>query len=156
MPRKKLPYKEGDWFAIPLRKGGYALGLVARLDGTGGIIGYFFGPRHEQLPTKEEIMGLSADSAVLIRHFGDLGLLRGEWPIISHSSVWNRAHWPLPAFARISMDDKQALRIEYAETDINQPIREVPISIEEAHRLPEDGVSGYGAIEIRLTKLLST
>ncbi len=29
----KQKYEEGDWFAVPLRNGGYALGVVARLDG---------------------------------------------------------------------------------------------------------------------------
>ncbi len=156
MPRKKIPYKEGDWFAVPLRNGGYALGLIARLDGKGGFLGYFFGPRHEQIPVQQDTISLSSSDAILIRHFGDLGLLREEWPIIFHPDAWSRADWPLPAFARIAVDEGWALRVEYSETDISKPLHEASINLEEARRLPEDGVSGYGAIEIRLTKLLST
>ncbi len=155
MPLKKLSYQEGDWFAVPLRNGGYALGLIARLDGEGRVLGYFFGPRREQLPTKEDIADLSATCAILIRLFGDLGLIQGDWPIIYQSNSWYRADWPVPGFARIAVDERWATRVEYSEDDLSY-LRELPISLEEAHSLPEDGLSGSGALEIRLTKLLST
>jgi hypothetical protein len=61
----------------------------------------------------------------------------------------------VPAFARISLDEALATRVEYADDDIRR-LHETPISIEEARRLPEDGLSGYGALELRLTKLLSS
>ena len=35
MARRKLPYDEGDWAAVPLEGGGYALGLIARMDRGG-------------------------------------------------------------------------------------------------------------------------
>ena len=155
MSPKKFSYTEGDWFAVPLRDSGYALGLVARMDGEGGILGYFFGPGREPLPSIEDIVNLSASQAILIRHCGDTGLIRGTWPIIGRTLTWSRMDWPLPAFARIALDESWALRVEYSEADINVVLREVLVSLEEAHHLPEDGVSGYGALEIRLTKLLT-
>src|SRR5690349_2862282 len=124
MPRRKLPYKEGDWFAVPLRSGGYGLGLVARMNGKGIGLGYFFPPKHEEPPTKEDVTDVSADDAVLIRRIGDLGLLRGEWPIISSSEKWSRDDWPLPAFARIAVDRSRAWRLEYSEHDVNELLRE--------------------------------
>jgi hypothetical protein len=40
----KLPYSEGSVFLVPLRKGGYARGVVARASPKGkGLLGYFFG-----------------------------------------------------------------------------------------------------------------
>jgi hypothetical protein len=156
MTRKKLQYMEGDWFAIPLRNGGYALGLIARMDGKGEVLGYFFGPRHQDLPLEQETKNLSPSSAILIRRIGDLGLLRGEWPIVAHSPHWRREEWPQPAFGRIAMDESWASQVEYSEDDLSQVIREVPVSLAEARNLPEDGLSGYGAAEIRLTKLLSS
>lgn len=156
MARKKLPYKEGDWFAVPLRNGGYALGLAARVTRGGGILGYFFGPRRETVPTKEDIQGLTPEDAVLIRHFGDLGLLRGEWPMVAETKEWRREEWPQPAFGRIDIvDPSKAVRVEYDDSDVHKVLRETPISLEEARHLPEDGLSGYGAVEIRLTRLLS-
>ena len=155
MPRKRLPYKEGDWFAVPLRDGGYALGLVARMNGKGSVLGYFFGPWREQCPTKEDTQGLSSADAILVRLFGDLGLLEGKWPILGRSDLWDRADWPLPAFARIAVDKSRAWRVEYSEADINQVVREVPVNPNKVSHLPEDGLSGSGALEIRLTQLLS-
>lgn len=49
MARRKLNYKEGDWFAVPLGGAGYALGLVARVGRRGVTFGYFFGPRRVTL-----------------------------------------------------------------------------------------------------------
>ena len=44
MPKYKLPVKEGDCFCVPLPKGGYALGVLAR-EKKGFMLGYFFKPR---------------------------------------------------------------------------------------------------------------
>ena len=156
MIRKKRNYNEGDWFAVPLRNGGYAVGLIARMDGEGGILGYFFGPKHSNLPSAQETYSLSTKDAVLVRRFGDPGILRGEWPIIWHSNSWNREEWPQPAFGRITMDQTKATFIEYNKDNISKAIREVPISVEDARKLPDDGMSSNGAIEIRLTKLLES
>lgn len=154
MPRKRLPYQEGDWFAVPLRDGGYALGLVARMDGEGRVFGYFFGPRRDRLPTDEDTAGLTSKQALLICKFGDLGLIRGEWPIIVSTSNWDPNRWPFAQLSRIAVDDSWATLVEYDEASF-QRLREMPVSVEEARQHPEDGLSGYGAIEIRLTKLLA-
>jgi hypothetical protein len=155
MPRRKLPYKEGDWFAVPLQPTGYGLGLVARMNGKGIVSGYFFGSLHVRCPTEHDTTGLSAKDAILIRQFGDPGLLSGVWPIICHSDPWYPEKWPLPVFGRIAVDKTRALRVEYSEKDINITVSETPISVDEARVLPEDGLSGSGAIEIRLSNLLS-
>lgn len=154
MPRKRLPYQEGDWIAVPLRNGGYALGLVGRMDGQGGIVGYFFGPRQREVPHLTDAHGLAPIDAILIRRFGDLELIRGNWPILGRLPGWDRNVWPLPSFGRIALDNSWATRVEYDETTLDF-VREVPVSLEEAQQLPEDGLSGAGAVEIRLTKLLT-
>lgn len=154
MPRKKLPYKEGDWFAVPLHRGGYALGLVARMNGKGTVLGYFFGPRRKHLPTAKDTQGLSPSDAIHVCMCGDLGFLEGEWPVICNSEPWNREGWPLPAFARIAVDGSRAWRVEYSEVDINQVVREVSVSPDKVKHLPEDGAYGSGAVELWLAKLL--
>lgn len=55
MPRRKLNYGEGDWLAVPVRDGGLAVGVVARMDGKGGVVGYFFGPRRNDVPALEDV-----------------------------------------------------------------------------------------------------
>lgn len=37
----KINDREGDWFAVPLRKGGYAVGLIAHANPDGVLLGYF-------------------------------------------------------------------------------------------------------------------
>lgn len=37
-------YREGIWFTAPLQSGGFVRGVVARLDGETGILGYFSVP----------------------------------------------------------------------------------------------------------------
>lgn len=159
MPRRKLPYKEGDWFAVPLRSKGYALGLVARMNGKGIVLGYFFGPLYKQSPTERDTLELSSKDAVLVCQFGDLGFVEGKWYIIYRPDEggWRREEWPLPAFGRIVpvQGALLAFRTEYDEDDINHVIREVPVSIEEAHQLPNNALYGDIAVEIVLTKLLS-
>ncbi len=86
MPRKKLPYREGDWFAVPLGDGDYAVGLVARMDGKGGVLGYFFGPLHDHVPAVQEIAHLIVADALVIERFSDLNLLQGAWRIIWSNS----------------------------------------------------------------------
>lgn len=154
MPERTLPYRDGTWFAVPLRTAGYGIGVVARCDGKGIVLGYFFGPKALSPPSLAEVCQLPPERAVLIRRFGDLGLLRGEWPIIGHDPHWDRRRWPAPSFGRIALDGQWAVAVQYDEEDIGSVVSERPISVEEARTLPDNGLSGYGAIEIRLTKLL--
>jgi hypothetical protein len=153
MARKKLPYQEGDWFAVPLGDGSYAVGLVARMDRKGGVLGYFFGPRREQPPAKADIMHLTHADAVWISHFGDLGLLEGLWPIIGRVGPWNRADWPMPVFGAISVDGRYAWRAKYDENTL-EIVSYNKVHPDKVRGLPEDGSSGAGSVEILLTKLL--
>ncbi len=154
MPKRKLNYSEGDWFAVPLRDGGFAVGIVARMDGRGGVVGYFFGPRRSDVPTVEEVDELGPDEAAMVRQFGDLRLLEQQWPLIGRSPRWDRDRWPIPAFGRIEELSGRAWRVEYADDDLNRPIRETPVSQAEAEALPRDGALGAGAVELVLTSLL--
>jgi hypothetical protein len=152
---KRVPYDEGTWFAVPLRAGGYAVGLVARKSPEGVLLGYFFGPRRDLVPSLSDLETLRPEETVLIRLFGDLGLLEGEWPIIGQSPTWDRRSWPLPQFGRIEEFTGRALRVEYDEENLARTVRETPATREEVEGLPLDGMSGYGALEKRLTRLLS-
>ena len=155
MPRKKLPYKEGDWFAVPLKQGGYALGLAARVTSGGGILGYFFAPRHDTIPVVEDTQGLRADDAIFIGKFGDLGLLNDEWPIVYKPTECERTPWPMPAFGRVDgMEPSVAFRTVYNENSINEALREDRVAPEVAKALPEDGVFGYVALELWVGRLL--
>ncbi len=157
MPRRKLTYKEGDWIAVTLRNGGYAIGIITRARKGGiALIGYFFGPRYEQIPTMKDVKDLKPSDAVLICDYGDLGLLNKTWSVIGHSRCWDRSEWPMPVFVRRDSITNKPSKIYYSEENPNTEVFEDICSEEEADELPEDGAWGYGAVEIKLSMLLNS
>jgi hypothetical protein len=115
----KLPYSEGDIFALPLRDGGYGLGVVARMNGKGAVFGYFFGRRYDEPPALAEVGELDPIDNVWVPIFGDLGLTRGTWPVVGPLPGWQRAEWPMPAFGRHEELTGRYLRVEYGDDDPN-------------------------------------
>jgi hypothetical protein len=152
---RDLPYREGNVFAVPLRDGGFGIGVAARMDGKGAVLGYFFDRRYGRPPGIADVGDLSALDAVLVQIFGDLGLVRGTWPVIGPLPDWRREGWPMPAFGRHEELTGRYFRVEYSDDDPNSRPRETPISQEEFERLPEDGAAGFGFIEARLNRLLT-
>jgi hypothetical protein len=151
-----LPYSEGDCFAVRLRDGGYAIGVVARSSPIGKVLlGYFFGPRRDRLPASNAAADLSADEAIKVCRFGDLSLWRREWPIIYRPTSWNRSEWPMPAFVRSELSTGRRWRVEYDDGDPNHVLSEARLP-STAEGLERDSVLGSGAVELQLTKLLST
>jgi hypothetical protein len=146
---------EGDWFAVPLRDCGFAVGVVARANKNGVLFGYFFGPRRLNLPAVRDVGGLAARDAALVRTFGDLGLREGVWPLIGAAPEWNRAEWPMPTFGRFEELTGRAFAVDYGDDDPNAHPRETQIPPEDLVRYPKDGMAGAGFIEIELTDLLA-
>ena len=153
--RKKLPYREGDWIAVPLKTGGWAVGVVARQDGRGGIFGYFFGPRRDQVPALGELRGYKPDEAILLSILGDLGLIRNEWPVLGRLEPWEREKWPLTLLRRTDCVSGVHRLIEYDESDLLEEIGSRKAPPEEAMCYPEDGIAGSKSIEAVLDAILS-
>lgn len=149
----KRPYSEGSVFSVPLRDSGVARGVVARATSRGRVLmGYFFGPRlssHDAVKLDD----LNPANAILRTRFGDLGLINGEWRIHGKVPDWNRSEWPIPNFVRRDpLGKRKAVLIVYSDVD---PLRiQAEYPIEDTRGLQPDLMSGYGAVEIRLTKLL--
>lgn len=158
----KLSYREGTWFAVPLRKGGFAVGIVARANKRGCLICYFYEPRRNSVPTLLEVESLKPQDAIRKLQAGDLGLIEGSWPIIGHSKSWDRVDWPIPIFIRREvplliqgkMSVPRAWRVYYSDTDPNKVVREEREEFNSTS-FEEDGLFGAGAVEIELTKLLA-
>jgi hypothetical protein len=146
--------REGDWFAVPLRDGGFAVGLVARANPRGVLLGYFFGPRREAVPKLGDTDGLTPASALLVCTFGDLGLRGGTWPVIDKRGDWDRGSWPMPTFARFEELTGRTYEVTYADDDPNRVIRELRTTHEAAQSFPKDGLAGAAFMELRLTDLL--
>jgi len=150
----KLPYGEGTWFAVPLRQGGCAVGVVARATAKGKVIlCYFFGPRRTDLPTLAEVERLKPADAVRVVRVGDLSLFRGEWPIIGQTASWKRSEWPMPPFVCRDPLSRKVWRVYYSDTNPGAIDREESEQYESA--LEDDGLFGAGAAELVLTKLLA-
>ena len=150
---KKINYGEGARFFVPLQDGGFARGIVARLDGRGQIFAYFFGPRLSH--PADSFDDLRAQDAILSGLCGDLGLLRGVWPRAGEPEAWERRDWPLPALYREDESQRQAWLSRYDENSLSF-ICETPVEFRAKQFVdyPYDRLMGYKAVEIRLSKLL--
>jgi len=150
----KLPYAEGAVFVLPLRNGGYARGIAARVGPRGkAVLGYFFGPR---LRTSSEatLDGLDPEKACLRIIFGDLGLINGEWKVIGAIPNWDRARWPMPDFVRRDpLGRRKPIVVRYSEDDPLRMASEYAVDADPG--LATDSAYGYGAVEIELGKLLA-
>jgi hypothetical protein len=157
--RKRLSYEEGQWFGVPLRGGGYAVGIIVRGSvRTRGGLGYFFGPSRASVPTSTDIEGLAAADAIYVTWFGDLGLINGRWPLITSSRVFARAAWPIPRFRRVnSLIPGMSTLVEYdqdATRMLLNTVRQQWVPTSDVADLPEEGLDGSGAVEIKLARLL--
>ncbi len=86
---KKLPYKEGDWFAVPLGNDRYGVGVIARAAPRGKILlGYFFDRFFQGIPQLSRLEDLTPDKAIEVVRFGDLSLFNREWPVLGSLPDW--------------------------------------------------------------------
>lgn len=152
MSRRKQHYKEGDWFALPLDGGGFALGVIARMKHS-GIFGYFFGPRRPTLPRLDDAAGLSPADAIARLIFGDLDLLNREWPVLGALPDWDRSRWPMPSFVHKDVVSGCSYTRTYDENTLRF-LSERRATPEEVATLPKDGLSGSGAVVIKVSRLI--
>jgi hypothetical protein len=148
---EESPAPEGTVFLVPLRDKDYAVGVLARASGEGHCFGYFFGPRVMRAE-EVDLNALSPEHAILEGKFGDLELLRGNWPIVGLLKSWDRNRWKILPLARIDEVSGRAWVSNY--DDMFNCIEETEISKAEAAGFPYDRTMGAGAVEIRLTTLL--
>lgn len=143
---------EGTWFAVPLRTGGYAVGIVARTSGKGITFGYFFDKKWDRPPTLAQLAELSPQRAVRLLQFGDLGLINGTWPILGQHPHWKREEWPMPDFFRKEELRPVAWRIRYSDTDPSVLVSEIRVDYNTVESTT-DGLDGAGSVEIEMTDL---
>jgi hypothetical protein len=73
---------------------------------------------------------------------------------LGHADGWDRCAWPTPAFGRFEELTGRALKVIYDDANANRVIREEQIDPSELTGMPKDGLSGAGAVERILTRLL--
>jgi hypothetical protein len=153
---KTLPYEEGDVFGVPLEGDGWGLGLVARAAANGFVVlGYFFGPRRDDLPSAEDLPTLKREDAALVDMFGDRGLVEGSWPVIGPLEGWRREDWPFPAFRWTDAVSGTVMRVCYDDHDPSQQVSRERVDPAEAEGLPPDGLAGAELVCTRLSRRLA-
>jgi len=160
MRERIIRYDEGQWFAVTLRGGGYALGIIVRgRYRTKGGLGYFFGPVHSEIPYDVDTERLLPSDAIYIGWFGDLHIIEGKWPLLGGvSPSFERTKWPIPTFAQTNplYPEELGVLVEYDQEDPGDQTtaRRTLRRNDTLVGLPRNVFSGAGAIEIRLAKLL--
>lgn len=151
MPRA---YGEGTVFLVPLPRGGFGRGVIARISPKGGtLLGYFFAPRVND-PADATIADLRPEAAVARLRCGDLGLLKKQWPLLGPLPAWDRDKWPMPRFMRQDpMDKLPPSIIIYSDEDPSLIVAERASG--EAEGLDRAALFGAGAVENRLDRLLN-
>jgi Immunity protein 26 len=119
------------------------------------LLGYFFGPRRENVPELGDVEKLNPSDAVLIGMFSDLGITRSDWPRIGRLDAWNDGTWPMPTFIRYEELTGRSFRVVYDDVRPGIVIREDQLAPGEAWDGPPDGLMGAGFVELRLTRLLT-
>lgn len=141
---------------MPLEAGGYGVGVVARAAPKGKILlAYLFGPKRIAVPSLAQVEGLKPKDAALKIMVGDLGLIRGSWPIIGRSDSWQRSEWPIPVFVmREPLGRRRAWLVYYADDD---PSRRVGMELAppETTGMESDSCYGFRAAEVVLTQVLT-
>ena len=152
---KRVSFKPGDWFVVPLPSGGYATGRIARRKNP-VLFGYFFGPRRMRLPNVTDMIGLKATDAIWQTKFGYLGLRDGHWPILGGHEEWIQSEWPMPGFGNRTPPDELNLfwRIHYDNDNPLVMISRARISEAEFSTLPKDGFAGQQYVEGILDNML--
>lgn len=150
---KRVRFQEGDWIAIPLRDGGFGVGLLARVPKKSRVLlGYFMGRRYAEVPSMNVLSGWRPEDAVLVAMLGDSGLVSENWPVIGQAENWERARWPMPVFRHVDVISLRWAKRLYSGDGENRFLQEIPCRRVEAEALPEDGLLGSGALRIVLGK----
>lgn len=151
--RKKIKINEGDMFAVPLRQGGYGIGLLARQN-KGIALGYFFNKVFTSIPEDLDTAGINHWKIILIGEFGLLGVNKGEWSLLKTNLKFKREEWPIPVLKMQDPITEQFFSVLYDDTLLNE--QRYKISKQEADELFAYGLYGYGALEKKLSTVLSS
>ena len=152
MRKRKINCKEGDVFVVPLKQGGYGIGLVAREHKT-ITLGYFFKKKYSSVPEEVDVAGINKWEIALIGKFSTMGIENGEWPLLKTAFIFNREQWPIPVLKMQHPITEKYFAVIYDDTLINEE-RHL-ITEAEAEKLFSHGLYGYGALEKKLSSILA-
>lgn len=150
--RSSQKIREGTWFAFPLARGGFCVGLVAREERGAILAAYFFGAVWNHIPTLDELRELRPSDAIRVLRVGALGFSKGAWVAIGSDPAWDRQKWPLPKFLRKNRMEGTAWIVEYSDTNPNEVLSETPADFD--MDLETDALFGHLAAESVMNSVL--
>jgi hypothetical protein len=150
----KPSYPDRSVFAIPLKDGGPARGVVARSAFGGELLfGYFFDPRLAWMPEVDR-SGLEPEKAVLRLRFGDPALFKGVWPVVDKLPDWSPDKWPMSdAVRRDPLGKMKPALVEYDDADPSRILSEE--TLDNDNGLPLMGWRAIPSWKRKLSKLLA-
>jgi hypothetical protein len=152
---KKLPYREGDVFSVPLTSGKFSVGVIARADKKGKVVlAYFFDIKLSENFNLKLLPEMNVNNAIFVKRIGDLGLISGDWKIVGSLDNWHRDQWPIPKFLRKPVGDNQGWIVTYGDDNLLVPASEERCAKEDLE-MDRDGIAGAGFVEKTLSKLLN-
>ena len=149
---KKLKLKEGTVFAIPLKHEGYGIGLISKKY-RNIAVGYFFKNIYKEIPVQVPEFIFKKNNISLVARFSVIGIEIGEWPIVESKFCFDSAEWPMPTFKMQDPITEKYYAVTYDETLLNE--KKYRITDQEEKKLFSDGLFGSGALEKKLSMLLS-
>ena len=155
MPREKLCYEPGSWFAIPLEGHGFGIGLVANAGTQGKVIQiYLFGRAYNHMPTANETKNLTPEEAIWRPRVSDLGLVTGKWKVLGKHDEWRRADWAMPTYIMKDNISRRAVLRTYSPDFPARMMLETAASVD-AVAYEEDGIGGRVFVERKLLSILT-
>jgi hypothetical protein len=147
-------YNRGNCIVIPVFEEQFAVAWIAWSKG-GEILGHIYAPLSTSELTVSRLINRNWDSPLLICRFGDLGIMRGAWRLLSIPDSAKRT-WAIPE--QFGTVFEAIHKAEIATAEPGHPDRVVArrsASVDEARVLPGEGLYGYRAVEIVVAALLT-
>jgi hypothetical protein len=117
----KIPRdKTGWWFAIPLRRGGYAAALIARNRPSSMMLVYPLDRHFSSLPSQADLDGLSHADFLHPKVMTTNRLREGKWSMLFRFPSFAREEWPLPVQFRVPPIGGPAFMVMRKESDLSE------------------------------------
>ena len=129
--------------------------MIARVDGKGGALGYFFGPKRLE-PSLSHRDSFHASLAVYAVIFGTTALEIGAWPRLACLLSFRPEDWPIPLMAQWigTESSPRGPCFEYDDDGSLWNRRQVPCPEDMSSLVAEAVGAPNGAVEQRLTAIL--
>lgn len=153
---RKNKYEEGTWFLVPLYGCVFSAGVVARvsMSSKGVLLGYFFQNVYMRPPGLDELCDLSPEEACEALIFGDMGLKKGEWPILGRCDAWSSEDWHMPKFMRAEPISGRRYEVFYDTNDPAKRLGERELKYGEYVNLKNDSLFGHIAVQRYISHVL--